>query len=242
MNWKDFAFEQIITDDQSPTLKPIATNGAPTEHMHHRGGAYSESVYIYSPVFDLHAELSGKAFVSVGLGLGYNEFLWSQKTIATQTTLFSFERNPDLQELFVAFLKGELPDGEVKDTYEMVAKFFPPEARENLRNKLGKTLILKTDFSLQSLPNVAVHGFIYDAYSSKVSPELWQEDFLKKMLAQIAADDCVFSTYSCTSRLKNTLIEMNFQVDRIKGFQSKKHSVLARRQEQPEPLLVDQFS
>lgn len=69
----------------------------------------------------------------------------------------------------------------------------------------------------------------YDAFSQKTNNPLWQKEFLEKFIHDHAEEDCVFTTYACTSVLKKVLTEKKFQLIKRPGFFGKRDSTLALR-------------
>jgi tRNA U34 5-methylaminomethyl-2-thiouridine-forming methyltransferase MnmC len=91
------------------------------------------------------------------------------------------------------------------------------------RWKIRAALDATTEFSEQ-------FGCIcFDAFSSRTSPELWSEDFLKAFFAKVAAPQCVLSTYACTGTLKRSLKASGFVITIREGFSSKRDSTFAVR-------------
>ncbi|MNL45541.1 bifunctional tRNA (mnm(5)s(2)U34)-methyltransferase/FAD-dependent cmnm(5)s(2)U34 oxidoreductase [compost metagenome] len=71
-------------------------------------------------------------------------------------------------------------------------------------------------------------GILYDAFSSKTTPHLWEEEFLKSFF-QCAAADAMVSTYACKATLKRALKDSGFEVIVREGFLGKRNSTLALR-------------
>jgi hypothetical protein len=80
IKWQENGYEVVITADGSPSLRSLSI---PTlESMHHSGGALSETESIYTPVFRQVLDLIPQArFFSLGLGLGYNEWIWARECL-----------------------------------------------------------------------------------------------------------------------------------------------------------------
>jgi hypothetical protein len=237
LSWKDFKHELEITGDGSPTLRSERGQG---ESMHHSGGAFSETLQIYGSVLKEAFERVKKVGVlSVGLGLGYNELLVSALDLShpgSDVRLRSFETDPFLTQHFVDFLNDQLPEGEIKENYEIItdlwAKNFNLQS-ENIRKNLlylmnEKKFRLEGDYSKVD-QHEKMNVILYDAYSSKTSQELWSEEFLKSSLADWAAEDCILATYACTGPLKRALLANQFQFVKKDGFFGKRNSTQGRR-------------
>ncbi len=253
--WKDLGFGLEITADGSPTLRNYHNADKP-ESMHHSGGAFSETIYIYEralkPAFD---ELASPMILSVGLGLGYNEILSACCALQSgrNLNLISFEKDCSLSECFADWIKGDLPDGEIAQTYEQILKLFENhydliDVKNFLKNAVEGTdknptsdlnivhekisyfdqWSIKGELNLP-LPFIKqkVNVFLFDAYSTKANQELWEENFLKEMLQQWTAEQAWFSTYACTGRLRKVLQEQSWQVFKEPGFMGKRDSTFA---------------
>lgn len=199
--------------------------------MHHRGGAFNETIYIYEPVIQKTWNVVEKPrYVSLGLGLGYNEFLVAREALKSGRGFYlvSFEADPFLRENFLQFLKGE--SSELEELYRKICFYFQLDPAE-----VGKLLMSAADCGdwelkgalteARELPD-SIHGYFWDAFSAKTSPELWEEDFLLACLNK-AGDPAVFATYASRGPLKRALQRVGFQVETRPGFQGKRNSTLA---------------
>lgn len=241
-------FDQFLfetTEDGSPTVRIAQASGtdATSEAMHSLRGAFSETVYIYGSA--LETALSRgftPSVLSMGLGLGYVEILatglFIKAGLADQARGESFEIVPELREWFRAWLldDGRTPEGfsnAYREILLRVAKHAgvaDHEIRAELarmvsdgRWVLSEALTAESDFSGR-------FGCIcFDAFSSKTTPELWTEEFLKHFLATAADERCVLSTYACTGALKRALRHSGFDLDIRMGFSSKRDSTFAVR-------------
>lgn len=99
----EFPYQWVITQDQSYTLKSISED---SEWMHSLHGAYSESQYIYGEAvrFALSQKDKPKVFnfLSMGLGLGYVEFITVFECVKSGVVfnIESFELDDKLKDLF----------------------------------------------------------------------------------------------------------------------------------------------
>ncbi len=235
--WKNHHFEKVLTEDQSPTLRWLASENQET--MHHRGGAYSETQEIYGNPLRLVMAQGGRSAISVGLGLGYNEILTAVEALGAglapgEFQLLSFESEDILKEQFLAWISGEVCDS----VYDEVWSFFEPQAagisKSQVQNWLKESLKHKTwDLQQALTPDFQIKQkyqcVFYDAFSSKTSPHLWAEDFLTKFWNEATAVDCVVTTYACTGALKRSLKATGFELILVGGFQSKRRRTMGRR-------------
>lgn len=218
--------------------------------MHHRGGALAETEQIYGAVMREGLLLGAQNFCSVGLGLGYNELMIAREALHAsrpqeKVSIISYESDLFLVESFLSFLENPDNEGEINNTYrdllqQMLLKTNPKiqihqvcefllglkeKRRWLIQGALSKNLILNQCFDSESFSEVV----LYDAFSSKTSPELWSEDFLQLFLQKTIAPRCLFSTYACTGTLKRTLKSQSFDVILREGFHGKRNSTLGRR-------------
>lgn len=103
-----------------------------------------------------------------------------------------------------------------------IAKFLL-SARERGAWKLRDTLDPQTEFA------ESLNCLLFDAFSSKSTPELWTEEFLDRFFSKVAAPTCVFSTYACTGALKRSLRKAGFELNIREGFASKRDCTFAVR-------------
>lgn len=256
--WKDLGYELILSQDQSPTLRPWPAG----QSMHHLGGALAESIFIYDRAAAVFLEKSDptqqnfRALI-VGLGLGYIELLLLKRLLLLgvpqeKIHLQSHEAQPELVSSLQKFFSAGLrpPQDEIETTYHQIflqicttglqGDRLGAADQKNLAQNLFRfaTFLLETkhwtlEGSLKEedlIPlNNPFHVICFDAYSEKASPDLWTENFLQALLQNWCASECVFSTYACTGKLKRILQQAGFQSLRTAGFQGKRNSTLMQR-------------
>lgn len=234
------------TADGSPTLE-LAYTGDLKEYMHNSKGAFEESVYIYGEALrQAYEALAQPRIISVGLGLGYNELIslslaLSLKMDLSQFFLSSYESELALREYFLNFLSGNL--GLVPtDFQEAYTKIISACClRYNLESSLLKEGLLRLreegrwqlreEFDPFSLsPSDQWHVFLYDAFSSKMSPQLWSEEGLTHLLKNHALTPGFFATYAAKGTLKRSLKSTHFTMIERSGFSGKRQSTLAIRE------------
>jgi tRNA U34 5-methylaminomethyl-2-thiouridine-forming methyltransferase MnmC len=241
--WSKNNYAVEITKDGSPTLSWLGnTESSQAESMHHSGGAFSETHQIYSSVIArVLNEIPQQTlrFASVGLGLGYvelsiaNEFLKVKKQNPEfnlkKIEIDSFEADPFLEKNFLDWIE----DKSTPETNELYALFgdrydFPiADIKAQLRSWYASHLWkFKGPLLAEFCENRKYHCVLYDAFSSKTTPFLWEEDFLKTFLKNELADESFFSTYACTGALKRALRENHFEVIVREGFMGKRNSTL----------------
>jgi len=257
--WSEIGFILITTEDGSPSLRlptPVRAEFNDGESMHHSGGALTETLYIYGPVFDwtyqkLHIEQ--KALLSrhlvVGLGLGYIEMMIAFKALMRGLTpeeihILSYESETPLVNLFSSFIRGEELSEEIEKTYLSILQGLRLQLQaegNSMRSSLSisdmevkvflqKVLKLTGALSPQSLPTINYEAIYFDAFSKKTSPELWSEEFLQDFFKKVGqgAAACL-GTYACNGNLKRALKKSDFQLQEKTGFQSKRNASFAIR-------------
>ncbi len=235
--WQENGYQLIATDDGSPTLR--WTQSETQESMHHMGGAYTETQLIYGEPLRDSLKKGGRHFLSVGLGLGYNEILLAIEALKHQLSpdqilLKSFESEKFLNSQFLAWCHHHAKP-EQTFIYDQILSFFnsPFQALE-IRYWLAQAhqmghWILEGALSENTSLAAEYECIMYDAFSSKTSPLLWQESFLTQFLQAVASPNCQFSTFACTGNLKRALKATGFEVVLRPGFQSKRNSTLGLR-------------
>jgi len=228
-----FEYKAIETADGSPTL----SLGPTWEAMHALDGAFTETQYIYQPTVEkAYAAVENPVFLSMGLGLGYNEILIACEAIKYSREpkfIQSYESVPELRIYFNAWVfEKESPLNEIYEKilqlYVVKYGFLTAEVKTLLRDLISeKGLDLGEGFDENTVPP-ASNGILFDAFSSKTSPQLWTQDFLTKFFAEAADRPCFVSTYACMGNLKRALAANHFSVEYIKGFGKKRESTFAQ--------------
>ncbi len=247
-SWREIGFEIEMTGDGSPSLRmlqPVAPDRDKGESMHHSGGACAETNLIYGlPIRETLEKISRPHFLIVGLGLGYIELVIAREALRRGlkpqdiAQITSFESVPELREYFHLWLSNSVDElsAEVVDAYDTVLKFIlqdlqisPQTIKDFLlyhfpvSEKIQAALTEQIEFKPQ------YHCFLYDAFSSKTSPHLWDEEFLRTFLGRASAESCQLSTYACKASLKRALVNQGFEVIVREGFQGKRNSTLGVR-------------
>ena len=194
----------------------------------------------------------------VGLGLGYIELLWSfeclnifgqnlDSPIFSTLHLHSFESDPFLRNSFIDFFLND-SDTVLMPVYQQILEYFLKDSRyQNINADLVKKFLrisylaqrlkffaaIEPEFpiSWRDLPNEKNNYAIicYDAFSSKTSPHLWEENFLQRFFQTLAAPISCVSTYACTGALKRSLKSNDFTLDLRHGFSGKRQCTFARK-------------
>lgn len=234
-------FQMVETLDGSPSLAWTSENGR-TECMHSRHGALTESLYIYNSALQIMTENRWPLHVlSMGLGLAYNEMIFAAHVLALgrqneKVHLESFESQEFLIDSLGAWLNGQStsPLFQVHSAIaELVSQKFSvsaTELRELLNHWLKKEFWLLQPALTPSTPfTTTFSAILYDAYSAKSNPELWDQAHLESFLDKTASANCVFTTYAATGNLNRALKSRNFNIEQRAGFAGKRESTFAIR-------------
>lgn len=228
-----FDYKIILTGDGSPTLAL-----APVwEHMHALEGAFTETQYIYQPtVGKAFDAVERPVFLSLGLGLAYNELLIAFEALARgqqPERLASYESIASLRENFTDWLDDK--PASLAPVYDQIAGLYArkygrnaAEAKISLRELLaaGK---FRLNGAVETAETAPSHAILFDAFSTKTSPQLWTAEFLDAFFAKASAKPCFVSTYACNGGLKRALKKNAFTLDIQKGFGMKRESTFAQR-------------
>lgn len=227
-------FEIFRTEDGSPTLSFRHRNVV--EKMHHSKGALNESLYIYGEALKICLNEGWPVRVlSVGLGLGYNELIAAAVCLErglsrSDAHIWSFENLPFLRESFQAWLQ-EQPSA-LAEIYKEIGESISQQfavSEHSLKQFLRDSLELRTSYPEDTSQIENVSCVFFDAYSSKMSPELWGEETLHSNLLRFIAPQCVLTTYAATGNLKRALRALDFQLIPKLGFSGKRDCTLAIR-------------
>jgi tRNA U34 5-methylaminomethyl-2-thiouridine-forming methyltransferase MnmC len=176
-------------------------------------------------------------FISVGLGLGYNEILIACEALQaekTPTKILSYEKQQFLMTGFQDWLKGN--ETALTPTYNKILELFAKHY--HLEASLVKSELLKFyELSILEFPgpldaNSSLseqNGILFDAFSRKTSESLWDEVFLFYFFNAASAKTCTVATYACTGALKRVLKNLNYVLDIRKGYGKKRQSLFAHR-------------
>lgn len=240
-------FHFAPTGDGSPTLEFHYDTGI-VEKMHHGKGAFSETIYIYEPA------LSGPRILSIGLGLGYNEIMTAcyaiKEGFEDAFFMLSFEKEAFLGEQLLSFIQQatnfDLSDHfhptylrddffiAYEDIFTRMSAHFGLDSSQ-VKTVLAKWVLerrwlIKGKFDVtKGVKWDRFQTIFYDAFSDKMSPEFWSEEFLSQFIDLWASSNCILATYAAKGTLTRALESKGFKVEKREGFGGKKESTLASR-------------
>ncbi len=245
-DWSDIGFEIELTKDSSPTLRLLESlddHRPYGESMHHSAGAASETQLIYgNPIEKGLKSVEKPHFMVVGLGLGYIEMNLAQRALSLGMKaqdvglITSYESIPQLRELFVAWIHDQPLPSIVSDIYAKAAECIVRESaitviqiKDFLKAHFTSANSIHGALSQETLVAHRYHGILYDAFSSKTTPHLWEDRFFHLLLETCTHEDSFFSTYSGRQTLRHCLVQQRYNVVVRKGFYGKRTSTLAVR-------------
>ncbi len=228
-----FEYKHFVTADGSPTLSV----GPTWERMHAEEGAFTERQIIYQPVIENAFDtVQEPVFLSLGLGLGYNELLIAFEALRRgqkPAKIVSYESIDSLKEFFTDWLKDS--PSELSPVYEEIAglyskKYASPakEAKIFLLKMLNERRLEFSGPVEETVPPES-HSILFDAFSPKTCPQLWEPEFLESFFEKASARPCFVATHACNSALKQALKKNGFTLEIHEGFGRKRESLSAYR-------------
>lgn len=243
-------YEFFTTADGSPSICLSSDKYRP-EAMHHREGALAESLFIYGEALNEALDLGCPPRVlSVGLGCGYNEMIATAHVINSRWSeefyLESYEGDENLRNGFLQWLQSDSPrdplsltnlQTQIHHTFDQVLalvaavfKMSPAFLKTQLLAlKERRQLVIHDWLTSRTLFPKKFGMIFFDAFSSKSTPELWNEIFLIEFLHKAAAENCGLATYAATGTLNRALKKSGFTLRDQRGFSGKRESTRAFR-------------
>lgn len=222
------------TEDGSPTAH---FSEFEQERMHHSGGAFGETVYIYGPALQYaFSKIEKPRILSLGTGLGYNEILSCAFGLlfGQDYILDSYEASKDLNSSLKSWVLKESPGAVPFEVYNQILKLTSNvfdisenEIHSYLRKKLQDgSWVLNEAFDL---PQAQYNAILYDFFSRKAMEKFWTEEYLASFFKDAAQAPCAVATYACTGPLKRGLKSAGFEFIERKGYLWKRTSTFARK-------------
>lgn len=213
------------TDDGSVTLHIPEWN----EQYHSKHGALVEAQYVFIDqglhYFWEHEKLSASlAILEIGFGTGLNAFLtlleaekYQKKIDYTGVEGFPVTEDEVKQLNYPQLLSTDATLFQKMhtlswETSNKVTSFFTLQKREQ-------------KFEAISDQN-SFHLIYFDAFGSRVQPELWEKNIFQKMYDALLPGG-VLVTYSSKGSVKRLLPELGFEVTRLAGPPGKRHMLRA---------------
>lgn len=226
-------YKRLLTRDGSPSLS-LAPDWEP---MHADEGAFTERQYLYQPLVEkAFRAVAEPVFLSLGLGIGYNELLIAFEALQrgrVPSLIASYESVGFLRDSFAAWLRGEAAP--LTPIYDEIAELYAfqyqqtPAAAKSLLLDLMCTDRFQLLGAIEIGVPVKAHAIFFDAFCPKTCPQLWTPEFLEIFFDQAAAIPCFVSTHACNGKLKKALKKNGFSLTIQAGFGRKWESLLAER-------------
>lgn len=223
-----------ITEDGSPTAH---FNEFEQERMHHSGGAFGETVYIYGPALQFaFSKVETPKVLSLGTGLGYNEILSTAfgMLFSQDFELHSYEASSELNQSLRSWVLEDAPGVVPFEVYDKIlsltAELFDISSLD-LKRKL-RSQLESGRWKLNSafdIPQDQYNAILYDFFSRKAMERFWTEDYLTSFFERASSTPCAVATYACTGPLKRSLKKNFFEFIERKGYLWKRTSTFARR-------------
>lgn len=206
----------VITADGSPTLVNEAGDSYKSLH-----GARNESSYVFIEA-GLQFALQRTPVTSVfelGFGTGLNAFLTAQFAEKHGVSLHytTVEAFPLVEEW------KQLDFGDPILLHAIHSSPWEQHVEITPHFSLYKQ---KSTFADMSLPNNTFDVVYYDAFSPHTQPELWTISCFEKMYRSMR-NEGVLVTYSVKGEVRRTMIQANFEVERMAGPPGKRHMLRA---------------
>lgn len=205
------------------------------ESMHHSGGAFSETCYIYGPQLEwgLIHHPSPK-ILSIGLGLGYVEILNATLAVVTKNTqwkLDSFEIVEGLRQEFLEFCLNNKNAHPYHDILNRMSQSFSVGVdliHQELKSAIETNrLQLHGDLTKYALQKSDYQLICQDAFSKKTNPDLWSDEFLLNLIQACDEKFCSIASYASLGPLKRSVKAAGFQLYVRPGFHGKRNCTMA---------------
>ncbi|HJN37450.1 MAG TPA: tRNA (5-methylaminomethyl-2-thiouridine)(34)-methyltransferase MnmD [Gammaproteobacteria bacterium] len=105
------------------------------------------------------------------------------------------------------------------ETYPLIIK---GEHRLWLSSNVSLTLIFDDCSRALSLLNQSIDAWFLDGFSPSKNPEMWSNEIFQNM-ARLSHDQTIFTTFTAAGMVKRGLRDNGFIVEKVPGFDQKKH-------------------
>lgn len=215
--------EIIITSDGSTSINLPELN----EQYHSKKGAIQEAYHVFIRMgLDLFSD--NISILEIGFGTGLNAFITFLEGERRKMSINynGVEAYPVIQEEVVALnyiaqLDSQMYAQEFKDFHatdwevpQQISKNFSLTKRKQLFNDI-------TDDNVHDL-------IYYDAFGSRVQPELWGEEIFSIMFKALKSGG-VLVTYAAKGSARRAMEAVGFTVERLAGPPGKREMLRARK-------------
>lgn len=217
----------FVTQDASPTM------GNESEWMHSPRGAFSETLLVYGSGIEWALEHKlPLSFGIVGLGMGYIEFLVVALCLKTSTKperITSFETDEHLVKRLSEFINKGTPNiyWQILDYYRRYLNVSPEAIRGELQ-RLHQEKLWTIEGAWPPASDFQCATLLYDPYSRKADPALWEDTALKPIHNGVMTPGLVCS-YAFNRNLRDALTAANFKLLPVHGHGKKRQRTFALR-------------
>lgn len=216
---------RATTGDGSHTLYHSGVG----EHYHSKHGAVTESKHVFlnaGLVYFLENNDAARADVfEVGFGTGLN-FLLTADYCAQQGIAIHYvgvEAFPLDQEVLAGLAYGQYLQTGLWS--EFLTKYKLALQEKVVFNPLCELEILHTKI-LEAQLNRTFDVVYFDAFAAIHQPEMWTDEVLEKV-ASLIRQGGVFVTYAITGKLKRSLRDLGFRIEKLPGAPFKREMLRA---------------
>lgn len=215
----------IKTNDGSVTIHIEDWN----ESYHSKHGAIQEAyhVFIKNGLDNFHGNET-ISILEIGFGTGLNAFI-----------SFLEHKKRNLKIDYVGVEAYPVALDEVKELNyvdELKANFYESIFALMHQSDWENEIALAADFKLfkrkqffQDINDKERYNLIYfDAFGFRVQPELWDEHIFKKMYDALLPKG-ILVTYACRTNIKNAMLNVGFQIEKLPGAPGKREMLRARK-------------
>ncbi|NQX82369.1 MAG: tRNA (5-methylaminomethyl-2-thiouridine)(34)-methyltransferase MnmD [Flavobacteriaceae bacterium] len=219
--------ELLKTDDGSFTLRIPEWR----EQYHSTHGAIQEAYHVYIK-HGLHYKMEKTdtqeplKVLEIGFGTGLNCLISLSEASKLKRKIYytTLEYYPVEQVHIDGLNYAELVEGENNDALFSEIHSSPWEKMTELTEYFS---LEKRKAKFEELADLDTYDVLYyDAFGSRVQPELWEEDILKTMYNSLKVGG-VFVTYCCKGSVRRYLKAMGFEVEKLVGPPGKREMLRA---------------
>jgi tRNA U34 5-methylaminomethyl-2-thiouridine-forming methyltransferase MnmC len=215
--------EIIITSDGSTSINLPELN----EQYHSKKGAIQEAYHVFIRMgLDLFSE--NISILEIGFGTGLNAFITFLECERRKLSInyAGVEAYPVIQEEVVALNYIAQLEAE---KYAKAFSDFHATAWEIPQQISNSFLLTKRKQLFTDIKDDSVHDLIYyDAFGSRVQPELWGEEIFSIMYRALK-NGGVLVTYAAKGSARRAMEAVGFTVERLAGPPGKREMLRARK-------------
>ena len=224
----------VLTQDGSPTLYDEKYK----EHHHSLIGAYTEARYkfVEPAIFLINSLVNNNQkirLLDLPFGLGYN-FIATLKYCDLNYKKFflealAVEKNINILEKINSFPA----DHELKNYFNILNFNILNNTKNNFNIKNNRFFLeVKIADLLELLPSLVENNkkfdiIMYDPFSPRVAPELWQKNSVLKYFHELLDTNGMFITYTASNKVRRGLLDLNFKIFPVPAVGRKSSGTLA---------------